>query len=117
MAARARKTKTKEKKASQSAPGDSPELAEIASATERVQVLSDALRRHDVAYYQNDAPDISDAEYDGLRRELVALEERYPELLAPDSPTQRVGAAPGEGFTTAKHRSPMLSLDNAMNAD
>lgn len=83
----------------------------------RVEDLSETLRRHDALYYQDDAPEISDAEYDQLRRELIALEQAHPELLKPDSPTQRVGAAPAEGFDTAPHRSPMLSLDNAMNSD
>ncbi len=87
------------------------------SAALRVDELTDALRQHDALYYQDDAPEISDGEYDQLRRELIALEEAHPELLRPDSPTQSVGAAPGEGFETAPHRSPMLSLDNAMNAD
>lgn len=88
-----------------------------ADARARVETLSEALRRHDRLYYQEDAPELSDAEYDALRRELVELEERYPELADPDSPTRRVGAPPAEGFATAPHRSPMLSLDNAMNAD
>ena len=83
----------------------------------RIEELSGELRRHDALYYQRDAPEISDREYDLLRRELVGLEAEFPELLLPDSPTQRVGAEPSEAFTTAPHRSPMLSLDNAMNAD
>ncbi|MBJ21628.1 MAG: DNA ligase (NAD(+)) LigA [Deltaproteobacteria bacterium] len=87
------------------------------SARARVMELSDELRRHDVLYFQSDAPELSDADYDALRRELVALEAEYPSLLAPDSPSQRVGALPAEGFETAPHRSPMLSLDNAMNED
>jgi DNA ligase (NAD+) len=84
---------------------------------ERADELAEALRHHDALYYQQDAPEISDAEYDALRRELVALEERYPALVTPDSPTRSVGAVPAEGFETAPHRGPMLSLDNAMNAD
>ena len=64
------------------------------SARERIAVLSDALRRHDALYYQDDAPEISDAEYDALRRELVGLEAAHPQLIQPDSPTQRVGALP-----------------------
>jgi DNA ligase (NAD+) len=84
---------------------------------ERAAELVAALRRHDALYYQRDAPEITDAEYDALRRELVGLEDRYPELVTPDSPTQSVGASPAEGFETAAHRGPMLSLDNAMNAE
>jgi DNA ligase (NAD+) len=99
-----------------------PETAEatdtdLADASARVAGLSSTLRHHDALYYKDDAPEISDADYDSLRRELIELETRYPELLRPDSPTQHVGAAPAEGFATAPHRSPMLSLDNAMNAD
>lgn len=86
-------------------------------ARRRIAELSDALRRHDALYYQQDAPEISDREYDLLRRELERLEADHPELLLPDSPSQRVGAEPADGFATAAHRSPMLSLDNAMNAD
>lgn len=109
MPARPRKTRATKKDASHAEP---PE-----SARTRVAELSQELRRHDALYFQDDAPELSDAEYDVLRRELVALEARYPSLLAPDSPTQQVGALPAEGFETAPHRSPMLSLDNAMNAD
>lgn len=109
MAARTRKPKATKQAKADAAPPD--------SARARVASLSEALRRHDALYYQDDAPEVSDAEYDALRRELIALETEYPSLLAPDSPTQRVGASPAEGFETAAHRSPMLSLDNAMNAD
>jgi DNA ligase (NAD+) len=90
---------------------------ERALASERIAVLSQEIRQHDALYYREDAPEISDAEYDLLRRELLTLEARFPDLVRPDSPSQRVGAAPAEGFKTAPHRSPMLSLDNAMNAD
>ncbi len=83
----------------------------------RIAELRDEVLRHDALYYQEDAPELSDADYDVLRRELVALETEHPGLLTSDSPTQRVGALPAEGFDTAPHRSPMLSLDNAMNAD
>ncbi|MHA7837648.1 MAG: NAD-dependent DNA ligase LigA [bacterium] len=87
------------------------------SARERIEALSREIRRHDALYYREDAPEITDAEYDALRRELIALETEFPELQSPDSPSQQVGAPPSEGFQTAPHRSPMLSLDNAMNAD
>jgi DNA ligase (NAD+) len=87
------------------------------AARARVETLSRELERHDRLYYQDDAPELSDADYDQLRRELLELEARYPELRRADSPTQRIGATPAAGFTTAKHRSPMLSLDNAMDED
>jgi DNA ligase (NAD+) len=83
----------------------------------RAEQLAIEIRRHDELYYQNDLPEISDAEYDVLRRELIELETTFPSLVYPDSPTQRVGASPGTGFKTADHRSPMLSLDNAMTTD
>lgn len=86
-------------------------------ARRRIDELTNELRRHDALYYQHDAPEITDFEYDLLRRELIALESVHPDLVLPDSPTQRVGVEPADGFATAPHRSPMLSLDNAMNAD
>jgi DNA ligase (NAD+) len=83
----------------------------------RIDWLSDELNRHLRLYHQEDAPEISDAEYDELFRELMALEAAHPGLARPDSPTQRVGAPPAEGFAEFVHRVPMLSLDNAMTAD
>ena len=71
------------------------------------------LAEHDHAYYVLDAPTISDAEYDALYRQLVDLEAAHPELVTPDSPTQRVGGAPVTAFDTVTHRVPMLSLNNA----
>jgi DNA ligase (NAD+) len=82
-----------------------------------MQRLADEIRRHNRLYHVEDRPEISDAEYDRLFRELVALEEEHPELARPDSPTHRVGAPPAEAFRPVRHRGPMLSLDNAMNAD
>jgi DNA ligase (NAD+) len=79
--------------------------------------LAREIARHDRLYYVEDRPEISDAEYDRLLRELKSLEEAHPDLRAPDSPTRRVGAPPAEGFATALHRVPMLSLDNAMDED
>lgn len=70
------------------------------------------IRAHDVAYYQEDTPKISDAEYDRLRLELIALEAQYPDLITKDSPTQSVGAASSSGFKKVKHTVPMLSLAN-----
>lgn len=71
------------------------------------------IKKHDTLYYTKDAPEISDADYDDLRRELEMLEAEYPELITPDSPTQRVGAAPAAAFKKVQHALPMLSLGNA----
>jgi DNA ligase (NAD+) len=81
----------------------------------RIGWLTADLNRHLRLYHQEDAPEISDAEYDELFRELSALEAAHPALVRPDSPTHRVGAPPAEGFTEFVHRVPMLSLDNAMS--
>jgi DNA ligase (NAD+) len=80
-----------------------------------VEKLRKELRRHERLYYVLDHPEIGDAEYDALMRQLRELEERHPELAAPDSPTQRVGGKPREGFIKVPHSSAMLSLDNALN--
>jgi DNA ligase (NAD+) len=85
------------------------------SPATRVEALRDQIRFHEHRYYVLDAPEISDAEYDALINELKALEKDHPELLTPDSPTQRVGGKPREGFVKVEHSSPMLSLDNAYN--
>jgi DNA ligase (NAD+) len=81
----------------------------------RVKELREQINYHNYRYYVLDDPVISDAEYDRLLQELTRLEEQYPELLTPDSPTQRVGAAPLEKFETVAHRQPMLSLENAFS--
>ncbi len=78
--------------------------------------LREQIDRHNQLYYVFDQPEISDAEYDALMRRLEALERAHPELRTPDSPTQRVGAAPSEKFGVVVHRRPMLSLANAMDA-
>jgi DNA ligase (NAD+) len=83
----------------------------------RVGVLIRELDRHNRLYHLEDAPEISDAEYDELYRELVEIERNHPELARPDSPTLRVGAPPAAGFASYAHRVPMLSLDNAMDAE
>jgi DNA ligase (NAD+) len=93
------------------------EPSEVDRAIRRIEQLSREIERHDQLYYQDDRSEISDAEYDDLRRELLTLEAQFPELRRPDSPTQRIGAAPGTAFATAPHRSPMLSLANAMEGD
>jgi DNA ligase (NAD+) len=79
--------------------------------------LTRAIRHHDQLYYSKDAPEISDAEYDALRARLTALETAHPDLVAPDSPSKRVGAAPSEGFGKVRHDVPMLSLGNAFADD
>jgi DNA ligase (NAD+) len=87
-----------------------------AQARKRIDQLVDELRRHDVLYYVEDRPEISDAEYDRMLRELRALEDAHPDLVRPDSPTRRVGApARTAGFPPFAHRVPMLSIDNAMD--
>ncbi len=90
-------------------PGEVPR-----KAAERAAELRRILARHDHLYYNLGAPEISDAEYDRLFRELKELEEKYPSLRTPDSPTQRVGAPvpKGSGFPTARHRVPMLSIES-----
>ncbi len=80
-----------------------------------IERLREILRHHEYQYYVLDQPEISDQEYDDLMRRLRALEEAHPELVTPDSPTQRVGGKPREGFVKVAHSTPMLSLDNALN--
>ncbi len=95
-------------------------LLDAASPEDTARIRADELRRqleyHNRQYYVLDAPTISDAEYDALFRELQRLEELYPALVSPESPTQRVGGAALGKFTTITHRLPMLSLENATNA-
>ena len=79
----------------------------------RVEDLREQVRYHNRRYHVDDAPEITDAEYDALYRELEALEDEHPELITPDSPTQRVGGEPIEGFEEVRHSVPMLSLANA----
>jgi DNA ligase (NAD+) len=87
------------------------------SATQRADELRAELRRHEHLYYVLDAPEISDAAYDALMNELKRIEAAHPELVTPDSPTQRVGGKPAEGFRKVAHSRPMLSLDNAYSAE
>jgi len=91
---------------------DDPQPAE-SEVARRINKLREELERHNYLYYVQDAPEISDAEYDRLFRELQGLEREHTELVTPDSPTQRVGAAPATEFGAVRHRVPMLSLDNA----
>jgi DNA ligase (NAD+) len=83
----------------------------------RVEALREKIRHHEYRYYVLDAPEITDAEFDQLMNELKQLEVQNPGLVVPDSPTQRVGGKPREGFGKARHSSPMLSLDNTYSED
>ena len=83
----------------------------------RVDELRTEIRRHDALYYEADAPDIPDADYDALLRELIDLEAAHPDLVTPDSPTSRVGGSAITTFDPVDHRVPMMSLDNAFDAD
>ena len=83
----------------------------------KIEALREKIRHHEYRYYVLDDPEISDADFDALMNELKRLEAEHPELITPDSPTQRVGGKPREGFIKAKHSSPMLSLDNAYSEE
>ena len=83
----------------------------------RLAELREEIRHHEHLYYVRDAPEISDAEFDKLFRELEALEEEHPELVTPDSPSQRVGGEPLDSFPTVEHVAPMLSLNSSEDAD
>jgi DNA ligase (NAD+) len=89
-------------------------LPSVTAVQKKIEDLREQIRRHEYLYYVLDAPEITDAEFDALMRQLKALEDAHPELITPDSPTQRVGGKPREGFVKVRHSSPMLSLDNAM---
>jgi DNA ligase (NAD+) len=90
---------------------------DLAAAERRADELRREITRHDYLYYALDRPEVSDAAYDSLLRELRGIEERFPELITPDSPTQRVGVSPSRLFEPVQHASRMYSLDNAMDLD
>jgi DNA ligase (NAD+) len=90
---------------------------ELAKVKERIEKLRAEINHHNYRYYVLDSPEISDAEYDELMRELQKLEEEHPQFLTPDSPTQRVGAAPVEAFGVVEHPIPLLSLGNAFSQE
>ena len=92
-------------------------MAREQDSAARVETLRREIQRHDDLYHAQDRPEISDAEYDALKRELLALEKAHPELVTPDSPTRTVGARRSEAFAPVEHRGAMLSLDNAMSMD
>ncbi len=92
-------------------------MTELDHTKEKIKSLRTEIKRHNHLYHVLDSPEISDAEYDRLMRELQYLEAQYPQLITPDSPTQRVGAAPVEAFGTVKHHEPLLSLGNAFSQD
>jgi DNA ligase (NAD+) len=92
-------------------------MATASTAEEQVQTLREEIRHHEHLYYVLDSPEITDAQYDALLNRLKKLEEQHPELLTTDSPTQRVGGKPREGFAKMAHSRPMLSLDNAYNEE
>jgi len=93
------------------------EVTKLTKAQAKVELmrLTLEIEGHNERYYQKDAPTVSDAAYDALRQRLVAIEEKFPELVTKDSPSQKVGAAPARGFAKVQHAVPMLSLGNAFS--
>ncbi len=87
------------------------------AAAAELRRLAEEIARHDRLYFQEDAPEISDAEYDALRQRYAEIEARFPEQAPPETPSRRVGAAPAAGFAKVRHRVPMLSLANAFDAE
>ncbi len=92
-------------------------MAAVKATAREIEKLREELRRHEELYYVNNSPEISDREYDLLLESLQALEQAHPELITPDSPTQRVGGRPAEGFPEVVHSRQMLSLDNSYNIE
>ena len=101
--------------ATKAKPKKLPDIADLSKAQAKVEHMRLALEleAHDRRYYQDDAPDVTDAEYDALRQRFNAIEKRFPEFVSADSPSQKVGAAPSGRFKKVRHAIPMLSLDNA----
>ncbi len=92
-------------------------MSKSSEVVKEIQRLREEIRHHDHLYHVADDPEISDAAYDRLMKRLKELEADYPKLVTPDSPTQRLGGAPREGFQTVQHRTPMVSLDNAFSLE
>src|ERR1700728_4783072 len=92
-------------------------MARSLSSDQQIQELRDQLRHHEHLYYVEDSPELTDAQYDALMNRLKKLEAQHPELVTTDSPSQRVGGKPKEGFVKTPHSRPMLSLDNAYNEE
>src|SRR5271155_6184032 len=92
-----------------------PDVSTLTKAQARVELtrLALELEGHDKRYYQDDAPSVTDAEYDALRQRYNAIEKRFPEFVTSDSPSQKIGAQPSGRFAKVRHAVPMLSLDNA----
>src|SRR4029450_11477668 len=88
-----------------------------AQAATRIEQLRREIREHEKRYYEEAAPTISDRDYDRFYKELVDLEAKFPELVTPESPTQRVGGTPLQAFDQIQHRVPMLSLDNTYSEE
>ena len=84
---------------------------------QKIEALREKIRYHEHLYYVLDNPEVSDTEFDKLMQQLQQLEAEHPTLITPDSPTQRVGGKPREGFVKVRHSSPMLSLDNTYNEE
>src|ERR1700727_883441 len=101
--------------ATKAKPKKLPDIADLSKAQAKVEHMRLALEleAHDRRYYQDDAPSVTDAQYDALRQRFNAIEKKFPEFVSSDSPSQKVGAAPSGRFTKVRHAVPMLSLDNA----
>src|SRR5499427_7000826 len=94
-----------------------PAMPAAKEAEKKIETLREKIRHHERLYYVLDQPEVSDQDFDQLMQQLQKLEAEHPELLTPDSPTQRVGGKPREGFVKVRHSSPMLSLDNTYNEE
>ena len=92
-------------------------MANLEEIKAKIDSLKTEINHHNYRYYVMDNPEVSDAEYDALLRELKTLEEQYPQLVTADSPSQRIGAAPAEVFGVVEHPYPLLSLGNVFSKD
>ena len=92
-------------------------MAKSTPIAKQIEKLREDLRRHEYLYYVPDEPEISDVKFDRMMEELQRLESEHPELVTPDSPTQRVGGAPRKGFETRQHSPAMMSLDNTYSME